>query len=133
MVAIATPTTTTPGRVRRHPLPSGGPGRAVRPGLRLVPPRARTVAGRPVGAVVATALLVLAVALAGASLARTPAPTPGAGGAATTHVVAEGETLWSIAVAHAPAGEAATYVERLADANGTARVAPGQTITLPRP
>jgi len=137
MVAIATlprtvasPTTTAPGRVRR-PSPAG-PGRAGRPALALVPPHARGAArrGRPAGRLVAAAALALAVLLAGAYLVRTPTVAPSA---PATHVVAEGETLWSIAVATAPAGEAAGYVERLVEANGTARVAPGQTVTLPRP
>lgn len=130
MVAIATlPRTvaspTTPARARRHPLPAGEPGR---PGLALVPPPAG--AQRSVAGLVAGALLALAVVLAGAYLVRTPPVAPAA---EVTHVVAEGETMWSIAVAHAPAGEAAGYVERLVAANGTATVAPGQQLTLPQP
>lgn len=39
--------------------------------------------------------------------------------------------MWSIAVEHAPAGEAAGYVERLVAANGAATVAPGQELSLP--
>jgi LysM repeat protein len=80
--------------------------------------------------VVLTAVLALAVLLAGAYLVRTPMVAPGAA-VAGTHVVAEGETMWSIAVRHAPAGQAAGYVERLVAANGAATVAPGQELSLP--
>lgn len=116
MVAIALPTTTstTPLRFRR-PLEAAGAGAGRR--------RRSSV----VTAVIVTAALVVALGY----LASTPVPTPGQ--AATTHVAAEGETMWSIAVAHAPAGEAATYVEALVAANGGAIVAPGQTLTLPVP
>ena len=68
---------------------------------------------------VAAAALALAVLLAGASLVRTPTVAPSA---PATHVVAEGETLWSIAVSTAPAGEAAGYVERLVEATGADEV-----------
>lgn len=53
--------------------------------------------------------------------------------AETTHVVADGETMWSIALDVAPAGEAATYVERLVAVNGGALVVPGQVLALPVP
>lgn len=134
MVAIASlPTTvTTPGRAHRAPSHRPGPG-ARRPALTLVPPvgtGARTAPGRSIASVVAAALLALAVVLAAAYLATTPTTSPGAG-VAGTHVVAEGETMWSIAVANAPAGEAAGYVERLVEANGGATVAPGQELLLP--
>ena len=132
MVAIALPTTTAPGRSRRQ-LPSGGAGRGHRPSLRLVPaPPVR--AGVPALRTVLGAVLGLAVVLAAVALALTPAPTPGASTAETSSYVAEaGDTMWSIAVAHAPAGEAATYVESLVEANGTARVVPGQAVALPTP
>ena len=136
MVAIASlPTTvTTPGRIHRATSPArrSGPG-VRRPALTLVPApsaAARTLAGRPLGAVVATALLALAVLLAGAYLVLTPTVAPGAA-TAGIHVVAEGETMWSIAVEHAPAGEAAGYVERLVATNGSAVVAAGQELSLP--
>jgi hypothetical protein len=133
MVAIALPTTSTaPGRARRHPLPPVGPGREHRPTLTLVPPHQGSApAPRRLVSVVATALLALAVLFAGAQLARTPAAAPGA--AATSYVAAEGDTMWSIALGHAPAGEAAGYVEALVAANGTASVAAGQTVVLPVP
>lgn len=129
MVAIATlpRTLTRPAAAapdRRLPVA----GRSGRPRLALVPAPTR---GRSLVGLVAGALLALAVVVAGAYLIRTPTVSPGSSGA--THVVAEGETMWSIAVAHAPAGEAATYVERLVDANGTAAVAAGQQVTLPAP
>ena len=136
MVAIASlPTTVTvPGRTRRAPSPArrSGPG-VRRPVLTLVPaPSAapRTVAGRSPGSLVATVLLVLAVVLPGAYLVLTPTVAPGAA-AVGTHVVAEGETMWSIAVEHAPAGEASGYVERLVAANGSAVVVAGQELSLP--
>ncbi len=50
-----------------------------------------------------------------------------------THVVTDGETMWSIALDVAPAGEAAGYVERLVAVNGGAIVVPGQVLTLPVP
>lgn len=136
MVAIASlPTTATaPGRALRVASPTRRPGPGPRgPALSLVPahrPAARTIAGRSVGSVVVTLVLALAVLLAGAYLVRTPTVSPGAA-VAGTHVVVEGETMWSIAVEHAPAGEAAGYVERLVAANGAATVAPGQELSLP--
>ena len=140
MVAIASlPTTvTTPGRALRTasaaPRPVPGPRR---PALQLVPPAGsvpRTVAGRPVASLVATVLLALAVVLALGYLVATPTPTATPGTAtAGTHVVADGETMWSIAVANAPAGQAAGYVEQLVAANGGAAVAPGQELVLPTP
>lgn len=138
MVAIASlPTTVTvPGRTlgAASLAPRSAPG-ARRPALQLVPePGAapRTVVGRPLGSVVATALLVLGVVLALAYLVTTPDAAPGSG-TAGTHVVADGETMWSIAVEHAPAGQAAGYVERLVAANGGATVAAGQELVLPTP
>lgn len=51
--------------------------------------------------------------------------------AEATHQVAEGETMWSIALDIAPAGQASTYVERLVQVNGGATVVPGQVLRLP--
>ncbi len=144
MTAIATHPTAihrsavaSPIRPVRRVAPAAGRGR---PALRLVPPSGRssapTVAGRSLGAVVAAVLLAVVVLAAVGYLVRTPAVGTGTAGlapAATPHVVAEGETMWSIAVEHAPAGEAAVYVERLVAANGGASVAAGQVLTLPRP
>lgn len=117
MVAI---TTTAPLRNR-----STADGR---PRLTLVP-----APDRPGVSWVVTALVLVVVAVAFTFLARsapldaaTPARTAG------THTVAEGETLWSIARDVAPAGEAATYVERLVEVNG-AQVSSGQVLVLPVP
>ncbi|MCO8126890.1 hypothetical protein NHL50_06695 [Acidimicrobiia bacterium EGI L10123] len=134
MVAIASlPTTvTTPGRAHRAPAHRPGPGDR-RPALRLVPPvgsDATTSSRRSLASVVGAALLALAVVLAVGYLATTPTTSPAAG-LDGTHVVAEGDSMWSVAVAHAPAGEAAAYVERLVDLNGGAAVTPGQELLLP--
>lgn len=118
MVAI-----TTVPQLHRHPQPAR---------LRSVPRPTRRRAG--VSWVVA-AVAVLVVVLSAAYLVQA-GPTPAAGEIPlleSTHVVAPGETMWSIASEVAPAGEAATYVERLVAANGGASVAPGQTLVLPRP
>lgn len=131
MVAIASlPTTVaSPGRAFRAVSPARPPvPGARRPGLVLVP--AARPAGRSLGSLVATALLALAVLVAVGYLATTPTVAPGAA-TAGTHVVADGETMWSIAVERAPAGEAAGYVERLVAANGSASVVAGQELTLP--
>lgn len=133
MVAIASlPTTSTaPGRALRA-VPAHRPGPGVRrPALTLVAP-ANTAARRSLASVAGAVLLALAVVFALGYLAATPATSPGAA-VAGTHVVAEGETMWSIAVQRAPAGEAAGYVERLVAANGVATVTPGQQLSLPAP
>lgn len=134
MVAIASlPTTvTSSGRAHRAPAHRPGPG-AGRPALALVPPvgsGAATSSRRSLASVVGAALLALAVVLAVGYLATTPTTSPTAS-VDGTHVVAEGDTMWSVAVAHAPAGEAAGYVERLVDLNGGAAVTPGQELLLP--
>lgn len=81
---------------------------------------------------IALALLGVALVLVLASL-----PAVGGGGTATVPsqsvVAVSGDTMWSLAVEHAPAGEAASYVERLVAANESAVVMPGQIITLPAP
>lgn len=118
MVAI-----TTAPQLHRRPQPAR---------LRSVPPLARPRAG--VSWVVA-AVAVLVVVLSAAYLVQA-GPAPAAGEIPlleSTHVVAPGESMWSIASEVAPAGEAATYVERLVAANGGASVTPGQTLVLPRP
>jgi LysM repeat protein len=135
MVAIASlPTTvTTPGRAHRL-APAHRPGPGVRrPTLTVVPPHGTgaPATGRSVWSVLGVALVVAAVLLAVAYLATTPLSAPGAS-VAGTHVVADGDTMWSIALEHAPAGEAAGYVERLVAANGGAAVAPGDELVLPR-
>ncbi|HEU5084366.1 MAG TPA: LysM domain-containing protein [Acidimicrobiales bacterium] len=123
MVAIASlPTTVTPRR----------------PVLTVVPPRQpsgpRAAAGQPLRSRWLAAALALAVVLAVAYLVATPAVGTGTVAPATgSHVAEAGDTMWSIAVEHAPAGEAAGYVEQLVAENGGATVAPGQVVTLPTP
>ena len=100
--------------------------------LRSVPQPARRRVGVSwvLGAVAALVVIVAAAYLVQAG------PTPAAGEIPlleSTHVVAPGETMWSIASELAPAGEAASYVERLVAVNGDASVAPGQSLVLPRP
>lgn len=77
-------------------------------------------------------LAVVAVAASAVLASMSPLPAPGAPASMDVHVVEPGETMWSIASAVAPAGEAAGYVERLVATNGSAVVAPGQAILLPR-
>ena len=103
-------------------------------------PRLRVVAGRPVagtrpaGRIALAAVLLAVLAVAALYLVQAdPVPAAGTVPVLDTHTVGPGETMWSIAGEVAPAGEAAAYVERLVDVNGTARVAPGQVITLPVP
>ena len=105
------------------------------PCVRLVAPRSRPTGLGGAHRLVGVAALVLVVALAVAYLLRAPAlDTSGAIPVQdTVHVVAEGETMWSIAGAVAPAGEAATYVERLVEVNGSATAVPGQVLELPVP
>lgn len=122
MVAIASlPTTVTPRR----------------PVLTVVPPRQPSgprAAGQPLRSRGLVAALALAVVVAVAYLVATPAVGSGTVAPATgSHVAEAGDTMWSIAVEHAPAGEAAGYVEQLVAANGGATVAPGQVVTLPTP
>ena len=127
MVAITTPSTIRPApRRSARPLsavPDVAAGEAVDARRRLV-------------SAVGAAVLAIAMLLAVAALTLTPPMTPGTTGAPATladHVVVEGETMWSIAQDVAPAGEAATYVERLVAANGGAVIVPGQVLTVPEP
>lgn len=94
--------------------------------------RPSVVTGRFTGRVTATVVLAVAVLLALAHLVVTP-PVGAADVPAVTdhHVVSEGDTMWSIAVEHARAGEAAGYVERLVAVNGGATIEPGQSVALP--
>ena len=123
MVAIASlPTTDTAGRRGLVVVPSPSGGRAstaaeLHPALRLV----------------LLAVLAVGVVAGLAHLIRTPGVVGTPPAVTTTHVVAEGESLWSLAVDHAPAGEAAGYVERLVAANGSAVVVPGDVVVLPTP
>lgn len=79
----------------------------------------------------AIVLVVLVAAGLAISLARMPQLDLSSTRTVGTHVVAPGESMWSIAVEHAPAGGAGGYVERLVEANGTARVSAGDVIVLP--
>lgn len=123
MVAI----TTQPAPLRL-PMPARSVGR---PALHIVDDLDQAPATW--GRFLAMALLVLATVLAvGYLIQADPAP---ASGTVTmgTHVVAEGESMWSIARSVAPVGEAAIYVERLVEANGTGTVSVGQVLQLPIP
>ena len=74
--------------------------------------------------------------LAVAYLVAAPAPSrarPRAAARPRSTSSAAGETMWSIANDVAPAGEAATYVERLVEATARAARSPGQTLDLPVP
>lgn len=98
-------------------------------------PDPSTPSSRPLvatGRVAATVVLAVAVLLAVVHLVVTP-PVGAADAPAVSghHVVTEGDTMWSIAVEHARAGEAAGYVERLVAVNGGATVEPGQAVALP--
>lgn len=133
MVAITSlPTTvslpTAGAAPRRRPV--------ARPALRLVDDHRPAAAVVRVGAV-RPPLLVLFLAVvaflgvAGLMMVE-PLAEPGTIPVSqTTHQVAEGETMWSIALDIAPAGQASTYVERLVEVNGGATVVPGQVLRLP--
>ncbi len=129
MAAIASlPASTFPHRARSY-APTRRPSDTV---LVSVPPLVRHPFALP-GRLLATVALAAVGLLALATLALSPAITPGAEPAvAGTHVVEAGESMWSIALDQAPAGEAAGYVEHLVELNGSASVVPGQVVTLPR-
>ena len=127
MVAI----TTLPAPRAPRSAPDAPPAPPAPPALRLVATGGRTGTRWPLGA----AALVLVLAIAVGYLLSAPAvePTGGAPVQDTVHVVGSGETMWSIAGEVAPAGEAAAYVERLVEVNGSATVVPGQVLQLPVP
>jgi hypothetical protein len=130
MVAItAFPTAIAAPAPRRSPRPV--PPAPLRSVPTVVPPRRLAAVGRGVSWAVVALVAVVAVAY----LALT-GPAPAVEGIPVqdaTHVVEPGETMWSVANEVAPAGEAAAYVERLVEVNGSASVAPGQVLTLPMP
>lgn len=142
MVAITSPTTVRPSTVRPSTVrPSTVRPTTVRP-TRPVPRRHLELVGARATESTATAVLrrLLPVAVAVAALVAVVvlALSPSSGASVDgipvdgrTHVVAAGETMWSIASELAPAGEAAVYVERLVAVNGGASVTPGQVLTLP--
>ena len=121
-IAVPSPRRTSPSPTRRAP-------------LRSVPAAAprRQLAG--IGRGVSWALVALVAVVAAAYLAlAAPAPVvEGIPVQEATHVVQPGDSMWSVANEVAPAGEAAAYVERLVEVNGSASVAPGQVLVLPAP
>ncbi len=127
MVAIA-----YPARPLATPAPAGGS-----PSLRLVAPGRHPVnlGPRQLAHLLLAVVLVVVAALSVAYLVRSDplVPSDTVPVLDQTHVVRAGETMWSIATEVAPAGEAAIYVERLVDANGTATATPGQVLALPVP
>ncbi len=138
MVAI---TTSSPLPHRHFPVPHG-PRQRPR-SLRVVPDRViadgviadRVIADgqTPRASRLVTAALVAIVLVAVGLLVASPSAPAASAATLDAHVVAEGETMWSIAQDIAPTGEAATYVERLVDANGGASVQVGQALTVPVP
>ena len=97
--------------------------------------------------VLACALLVFVVALAGPAFARreavatvTVGAAPGAGparpaeatpdAAPIAYVVRPGDTVWSIAESLDPDGDVRAVVDRIVAANGGATLVPGQRILL---
>lgn len=131
MVAITSQPAFVAPRPRRAPRP-----RTAVPHLEAVPAR-RPVAVVSVEALrrpLLSAVLVVVALLAVAGLVLSePLAEPGTVRVDGTHVVTAGETMWSIALDQAPAGEAAGYVERLVAVNGGAIVVPGQVLELPAP
>ncbi len=138
MVAIATP-------APRHLAPRPAPARPTtdagrRRGLEVAVPSAGRSAGlewsspalrSPALRSLACGVVAFVAALCLALLVLTPT---GSAAVPDTHVVGAGETLWSIAVDVAPAGEAAVYVDRLVAANGGAgEVVAGDVLVLPAP
>ena len=132
MVAITAFPTAIAAPAPRRPLHRDAP----RTALRSVP--APVAAGRPLAALGrgVSWLLVATVALAALAYLVLSGPSPAVDGIPVqeaTHVVQPGESMWSVATEVAPAGEAAAYVERLVEVNGSASVAPGQVLVLPAP
>ena len=109
MVAIATP---CPTPVLRPTTPVA----------RRSEPVIAAPAGRPPLAVVAL-LALLALVAVGYLALSSPVGEPGSLPAGPSEsVVAElGDSMWSLAVEHAPAGQAAGYVEAMVVANGNRR------------
>lgn len=107
--------------------PAGG-----RPRLHLAVARRR----RRLGVVLALVVILLAVAAvvpALAGLAGGAGTPPGATGpsSAPVHVVQPGDTLWSIAGAHAPERDVRLVVDELVELNGRAPIVPGERLLLP--
>ena len=85
-------------------------------------------------AVASTATVALAIA---AVAGLTGGGHPAAGGSspspAKVHVVAPGDTVFTIAAAHAPERDVRLVVDELVELNGRAAIVPGQRIILPPP
>ncbi len=125
--------------------PAGRPQRDERPQLRVLEGgrSARGVAlrrmylRRRIAAVITVAVLAwLAVSVLGAvagALTGSPAGAPASGGApaAATHVVASGETIWSIAAGLGVEGDIRDAVDAIAEANGVEVIVPGQVLVIP--
>ena len=134
-----------------------GPGRPVRPELRLLPGGRAPVRlaqqalyrRRRVAAILAVVVVTTVLLLASAAVARiaggvpssaagapslTSAAAPSAAEVAaptTTAVVQPGDTLWSIAAATAPDVDVRITVDRLIALNGSSPIAVGQELDLP--
>src|SRR5437763_14730586 len=150
MAAIAYPTTSAGGP---------RPNRRGQPHLRLVPPRSRGSARRPVSraqraiyrrrrlAVLAIAVLAALAVIGAAAMVRVAVGAFGGGpltapeapavrvsarpAAATSYVVRPGDTLWSIARTMHPSGDLRPSVDRLAARLHGQPLQPGERISLP--
>lgn len=120
-----------------------GPRRPARPDLRVIEGgrgsarrhRATYLRRRLVVLAVGVVLLVGLILSASAVMAGTAGsggPSAAAGtSSAATHVVAPGDTLWSIAAAAAPDVDVRITVDRIAELNGRAPLVVGQRLVLP--
>ena len=119
------------------PAPRRSSTRTARPTpLRSVPAPATTgrrIAGAARGVSWAVVAIVAVLALAYLALSGPAPAVEGIPVQDATHVVEPGETMWSVANEVAPAGEAAAYVDRLVEVNGSASVTAGQVLVLPVP
>jgi nucleoid-associated protein YgaU len=90
----------------------------------MVSPRVRR---RRSAVVTAMVLLTLAVPAVSRAVSRDHGPV------ATTYVVRAGDTLWSVAVRHAPGKDPRFVVDAIVRANGidAAHLVPGQVLQLP--
>jgi hypothetical protein len=124
-----------------YPLPRAGrPGRPVGTSRRAAPaPRSRSHRAavvyrrRRLAAVAIGVFAALAVGRAGAALGGTSLAAPSARPRVVTHVVAPGDTLWSIARSVAPHSDPRPVVDAIASARHQAPLVPGETITWLQP
>ena len=126
---------------------AGGPTARAEVRLRLIQggggapgPTAATYWVRRAAAFVLLVTCVVAVAVGAQAALRPLVASPGGGGPTTPgvtrsdadHVVAPGETLWSVAAAITPAGrDVRATVDELVALNGSASVRVGQGLALP--